>query len=96
MSKNKYVLKNKRKFFGFISFISIIAFTLIYTASVSAYKEPQFQSIVVQSGDTLWSIAERYSNNSNIRKYIYNVKTINNMDSGMLYENTAILIPIED
>lgn len=96
MSKNKYVLKNKRKFFGFIFFISFIAFTLIYTASVSGYKEPQFQSIVVQSGDTLWSIAERYGNNSNIRKYIYNVKKINNMDSSILYENTAILIPIEN
>lgn len=95
MKKNKYVLKNKRKFFSFIFIISLITFTLIYTASVSGYREAQYQSIVIHSGDTLWSIAERYSNNSNIREYINNLKKVNNLDSSILYENTAILIPIE-
>jgi len=96
MSKNKYVLKNDKRFFGFLFVISIITFTLIYTVSVSGYKEPQYQSIFIQSGDTLWSIAERYGNNGNIREYIHNVKKINNLDSSVLYENTAILIPFED
>lgn len=95
MRKNKYVLTNKRKFFSFLFIISLITFTLIYTVSVSGYEEPRYQSIVVQSGDTLWAIAEKYSNNSNIREYIYNIKKINNLDSSMLYENTAILIPVE-
>jgi len=69
---------------------------MIYTNSVSGYKEPQYQSIIVHSGDTLWSIAEKYGNNSNTREYIYNVKKINALDSSMLYENTAILIPVDN
>jgi cell division protein YceG involved in septum cleavage len=92
----KYVLKNKTKFFSFIFIISLIAFMTIYTNSVSGYKEAQYQSVAIQSGDTLWSIAEKYGNNSDIRKYIYEIKKINNLDSNMLYENTAILIPVED
>ena len=96
MSKNKYVLKNKRKFYTFLFFISLITFTLVYTTSVAGYEEQQYQSIVVHSGDTLWSLAEKYSKDSNIREYIYDVKKINHLDSGILYENTAILIPIEN
>ncbi|HEY5584499.1 MAG TPA: LysM peptidoglycan-binding domain-containing protein [Ruminiclostridium sp.] len=96
MSKNKYVLKKKIKVFRFLFIISLITFTLIYTASVSGYKTPQYQSIAVHSGDTLWAIAEKYGNNSDIREYIHNIKKINNLDSSLLNENTAILIPIEN
>lgn len=96
MSKKKYLLKNKTKFFSFIFIIVIVIFTVIYTASVSGYDEPKYQSIIVHSGDTLWSIAEKYGEDSNIREYIYNVKKINNLDSSMVYENTAILIPIDN
>ena len=69
---------------------------MIYTASVSGYKEPEYQSIIVNSGDTLWSIAERYGKTAISREYIYNVKKINNLDSSIVYENTAILIPINN
>jgi len=93
MSKKKYLLKNKTRFYGFLFIISLVIFTGIYTASVSGFKEPEYQSIIVNSGDTLWSIAERYGDNSNIREYIYNIKKINNLDSSMVYENMAILIP---
>lgn len=96
MTKKKYVLRNKRRFFSFLFFISLFTFTLIYTASVSGYREEQYRSIIVHSGDTLWSIAERYGENSNIREYIYNIKEINNLDSSMLYENTALLVPIKN
>jgi LysM repeat protein len=95
MSKKKYLLKNKPKFFIFLFFISLIVSTVIYTASVSGYKEPEYQSIIINSGDTLWSIAEKYSQNNNIREYIYNVKKINNLDSSIVYENTAIIVPLE-
>jgi LysM repeat protein len=67
---------------------------MIYTNSVAGYEEPQYQSILVNSGDTLWSIAERYGNDSDIREYIHNIKKINNLDSSVLYDNTSILVPI--
>ena len=97
MAKNKYVLKNKRKFFSFVFVISVLAFIMIYTSSVSGYQEPKYQSIFVNSGDTLWSIAEKYGSDSiDIRDYIYNIREINNLDSSNLYENTTILIPVEN
>jgi len=93
LSKKKYVLKNKFKFFSSLFIISVFIFTMVYTAVVSGFKEPEYKTIIVKSGDTLWSIAERYAGDGNIREYIHNVKQINNMDSGILYENTSIIIP---
>jgi hypothetical protein len=94
--KKKYILKNKRKFFTALFILSLIAFVLIYTNSVVGYKQTQYQSIVVNSGDTLWSIAEKYGSNCNIREYIHNLKKINNLESSIIFENTPILIPIDN
>lgn len=93
--KKKYILKNKRKFFGFLFILSLITFIMIYTNAVSGYKVPQYQSILVNSGDTLWSIAEKYGSNYDIREYIHNIKEINNLESSLIHENTAILIPCD-
>lgn len=96
MTRKKYVLKNKTKFLSFLFITTFVTFMLIYTLSVSGHQEPQYQTVVVHSGDTLWSIAEKYCNNTDIREYIYNIKKINNMDTSVLYENTAVLIPVKE
>lgn len=93
-TNKKYVLKNKRRFFSFLFMTSLIAFTIIYTATVSGYKEPEYQKVFVEAGDTLWSIAERYNNNGNMREFIYSIEKINNIDAGRLYANTTIFVPI--
>ena len=38
-----------------------------------------------QKGDTLWSIAEKYSKNTDIRQYIYDLKKLNDMEQSSLY-----------
>lgn len=91
--KKKYILKNKKRFFSFLFIFSLITFIMIYTNIVSGFKESQYQSIVVKPGDTLWSIAEKYGSDSNIREYIYNIKEINNLESSVIFENTSILVP---
>ncbi len=97
MNKRRYILKNRAKFFSFIFFISLIVFIIAYTASVSGYAEPDYTTVTVQPGDTLWSIAEQYGDDSSdIREYIYNIKKINNMKSSLLVENTSIIIPINE
>ena len=95
MNKRRYILKNRTRFFSCIFFISLIVFIVAYTANVSGYSEPEYMTVTVQSGDTLWSIAEQYGDDScDIREYIYNIKKINNMKSSLLVANTSILIPI--
>lgn len=96
MIKRRYALKNKRKFFSFILIVSAIMFTLIYTTSVSGLEETKYRTVAVNPGDSLWSLAEKYGGDGDIRAYIHTVKEINNMDSSMLYENTSILLPADN
>lgn len=92
----KYVLKNKTRFFGFIMFICIIVFTIMYTQSAMGFREQQYQSIAVNSGDTLWSIAQKYSKGSDIRQYINKIKEINSLDSSLICDNSTIIIPVDE
>jgi hypothetical protein len=94
--KRRYVLKNKKRFFGLIFFTCLMVFTLIYTTSAMGFKEPQYQYIAVNSGDSLWSIAQKYNKGSDIRDYINEVKEINNMDSSLICENSTILVPVKN
>lgn len=97
MNKKRYVLKKRMRFFGFLFFVFLITFIAVYTASVSGYTEPVYQTLTVKSGDTLWSIAQQHKDDDcDIREYIYNVKKINNMDSSTLIADTSILIPAEE
>ncbi|MDF2987072.1 MAG: Peptidoglycan-binding LysM [Eubacterium sp.] len=97
MNGKRYVLKNKVKFFSFIFLTSLIIFMMVYTVSVSGHKEPCYETVTINSGDTLWSIAQQYnSDNRDIRGYIHDIKKLNNLDSSLLIENTSIIIPVEN
>lgn len=55
----------------------------------------QIVSHQVQSGDTLWEIASMYEHgNKDIREYIYNIKEINNLKSGLISTGQILDIPI--
>lgn len=97
IKKKKYILKNRARFFTFLFTVSLIVFIIVYTASVSGYAQPSYQTVTVRSGDSLWSIAREHCDKSrDIRKYIYNLKKINNMDSSLLIMDTNLLIPVEE
>lgn len=94
----KIVIKNK---FRFICFL-LVVFTLlsILLVSVSNFGKvysktyDRFTTYYVESGDTLWEIAEKNNvNNKDVRKLIYEIKEINNIDT-MLYIGQEIKIPL--
>ena len=91
--KKKYVLKNKKRFFSIIFTLSIIIFTTLFATNVYGYKTPTYKEITVRSGDSLWAIALKYSNSSDIRKYIYEIKKVNNLETSDIYEGTQLKIP---
>lgn len=47
--------------------------------------EGEIKEIMVEKGDTLWSIAQRfYPKEDDIRKYIFHMKQINQLDGALL------------
>ena len=58
-----------------------------------------YKTITVNSGDTLWSIAQyeknenAYYKDSDIRDIVYDIKEINNLNSSSLSINQSLKIP---
>lgn len=93
--KRRYRLKNKTRFFTFLSTLIILSVLIAITGNVYGYKEPAYRTVVVKGGDTLWNIAKENNSQGDIRKNIYEIKKINNLDSSEIYEGTQLLIPVK-
>mgnify|MGYP006273653689 FL=1 len=93
-------LKNikTKLFFSFkIMLILLISALLIFVfqfESISS-SEPNMIEVKVVEGDNLWKIADRYYEDSiDLRKKIYKIKKINELESAMLKPGQKITIPI--
>ena len=54
------------------------------------YSEEEY---TVQSGDTLWSIAEEYADeHTSLNEYIYQIKKVNNITSNLEVGQTIIIL----
>ncbi len=70
---------------------------------VYAHDEPDkdpsvctcYKSIEIASGDTLWSIAEEYADDSyeNSQHYIAEVKKINHLESDVIHQGQFLTVP---
>lgn len=100
MKSKKYRIVNKRRFYLFITFILTIGTIIIFSIfnSVGAHSvfisNPYIEVKVIE-GDTLWNIAkEHLPSNYDIRKMIYNIKEINDIESANIHPGDIIKIPI--
>lgn len=92
--KAKYTLKNKRRFYTFMTTVLLITMITAYGTIVHGYKEPTLETVTVRSGDTLWSIALQYGGDVDTRKAVYDLKKRNNLQSDDIYIGEQILVPI--
>ncbi|HOM02720.1 MAG TPA: LysM peptidoglycan-binding domain-containing protein [Acetivibrio sp.] len=94
--KKKYVLKNKRRFFTFV-FLVLMGMTAVINGATRTYgyREPSYETIIVRQGDTLWGIAENYNKRGDIRKYIYDVMVLNNLEDCQIIEGMELKIIVE-
>ncbi len=85
MSKKLY-LKNPLRLLFSIAFVLIlsIAFVLIFHDSAAGNNVPEYATIIVSKGDTLWNIARTYNyDNVDIRNKIDEIKELNKISSNI-------------
>ncbi len=96
MTRKTYRIKNKFRFFTFISVLlltlTIIA-VLLFQISAKANIQPSYKTITVSHGDTLWKIAEENSQNSDIREFVYQIRKINKLETANINPGQLILVP---
>jgi hypothetical protein len=91
--EKKYVLKNKKRFLIVVITSLAITCSLIFTSAAYGYKEPGYQVIKIKKGDTLWELAQCYSDKGDIRKYIYDIKKLNSLSSSEIFEGDFLKVP---
>lgn len=73
-----------------------ILFISIFSLIGSGENSSNFIKHEIKSGESLWSIAAHYydSNNVDLRKIIYDIKQINNIDSAVISPGRELIIPL--
>ena len=84
---------NKRK----IRCLAVFIFLVIALFNISIARiekeEAQTQDYIISSGETLWSIAQKYKNpEEDTRQYVYEIKKLNNMTNSTIYAGQTIKI----
>lgn len=94
-------IKNVKKFVRSILIILgiILSISLLISKSSLSFKETEYKTISVSSGDTLWEIASYnqssndYYKNKDIRYIINDIMKINNLENSSLIVGQQLLVP---
>ncbi len=79
----------------FVLVTILLSVVVAMNIGASASEENlQYISHIVEPDDTLWSIAEEYGDDADIRKTIYEIKRLNQLDSSDLVVGTRILVAV--
>lgn len=95
--------KNKKKFkfskYKVIRNFTILGILLLFFSLKShAYNSISYKTVIVNKGQTLWSIAKEekesneYFKNTDIRDIIKNIEKTNNIKNSTIYENQKLKI----
>lgn len=84
-------------FFAAFLFVAVLFLLPGRTADASnaSCREYRIASVQIQSGDTLWAIAEKYYTKefSTVHSYVKEIKRMNGMHDDVLYAGGYILVP---
>lgn len=90
----------KNKFVKMLIVISVICLILLpFTSIVHGESKTKSsgvacQRVTVSSGDTLWTIASQYINQSDdVRRLVYEIRKINKLNSAIIVPGQELLIP---
>lgn len=85
MYKKIYLKNPIRLFFTFTVVISMsLGFMLLFQNPSNCNNIPEYSTIIIAKGDTLWNIAKRYNyDNKDIRSKIDEIKELNNISSNI-------------
>lgn len=97
--KKKYRIKSKFRFTLFLSIAMVmvisLAGTLIGENHAESLTKPVYSEIIIQSGDTLWNLAEEFGpDDKDVRQVVYEICKINDISADSIYPGQTILIPV--
>jgi LysM repeat protein len=91
----RYVLKNRRRFYSIIVIlVTVMLSSVIVVSAQGGEAECKYDTVRVETGDTLWDIAKEYNPNGDIREFIYEIKELNHLEGSMIYAGEELKVPV--
>ncbi len=95
---NKTVrITNKYRFIAFVTICVLLMSMVIgalFPVRASESTEISYTEVKIHSGDTLWSLARQYGDQSkDVREVVYDICQLNNVTAGSIYPGQTIRIP---
>ncbi len=96
----KYRVANKARFTAFIAITMVLLTFIIGTAlgynNVVGASNKEFVQVRVESGDTLWGLAQEYGPaDMDVRNVVYEICRLNGISADTLQAGQYITIPTE-
>lgn len=75
--------------------ISVLCVTIKVTATPNNQRDIQVKSVLIEEGDTLWSIASENmsSEYGSMDEYVDAIKECNHISSDYIYEGNYLIVP---
>lgn len=94
----KYRIVNKFRFYVSMSIITltliiIVALAFNYTLSKGHESNIEYMSYTVRSSETVWDIAKEANHKGDIRDFVDEIISINNLKDSKIYPGQIIAIP---
>ena len=97
--KKRNRIYSKTRFCIFIITVFLLTFLaiglLVNLESASGKQDTEYKIVKIQSGDTLWGIAQTYTpDGMDIRDYIYAICDANEMNSKTVFPEQDLILPL--
>lgn len=84
-----------KKFTTFIALLLLFILVCLQQCSKKELKLDHIEEYEVRSGETLWSISNKFrTSGMSIEEYIYNIRKLNDEQDCIIYPNQVLQIPI--
>lgn len=75
-------------------FLALVVGVAVGAASVASGESQQTETVVVGSGETLWSIADEAAGDGSTSEMIHEIEQLNELESGLVYAGQSLEIPV--
>ncbi len=93
-----YRVSSKVRFTIFMVIMILLTMTIIGNITglnnVNSISKDCYRIVEIKSGDTLWNIAEKYSDNKDVRRVVYDICETNDIKADGIFTGQKILVPV--
>lgn len=97
-NKKRYRIKSRLRFTAFVVVMMLAVLTgangVLGIYDAASLTKIEYKTVSIENGDTLWEIAAEYMPNTEIRRAVHKLCTINNLEAGQIYPGQIIKVPM--